>query len=91
MSLKTNVLAKTTKTPFSVDVGRADGVFIYDKQGKKYFDLISGIAVSNLGHQNPRVVEAIKNQVDKYLHVMVFGEYYQSPQVKLAEKINEIL
>lgn len=88
---KNNCLAQTSGTPFKIDVDRAEGVFIFDKSGKKYFDLISGIAVSNLGHGNPRIIEAIKSQVDKYLHVMVFGEFDQDPQLLLAKKLNEIL
>jgi acetylornithine/succinyldiaminopimelate/putrescine aminotransferase len=60
---------------------------MYDVHGKSYMDLISGIAVSNVGHRNPKVVEAIKHQVDQYMHLMVYGEYIQSPQVKLAEAL----
>jgi len=91
MNQKSSHLAKTTDTPFNIEVDNAEGVYIYDKQGNKYFDLISGIAVSNLGHNNLVINNAIKEQVDKYLHVMVFGEYSQDPQVELAEKLNEIL
>ena len=91
MNQQDDFLAKTTQTPFNIEVQSAEGVYIYDKQGNKYFDLISGIAVSNLGHQNPSIKKAIKEQVDKYLHVMVFGEYSQEPQLALAKKLNEIL
>jgi len=91
MNQKSSHLAKTTDTPFNIEVDNAEGVYIYDKQGNKYFDLISGIAVSNLGHNNLVINNAIKEQVDKYLHVMVFGEYSQDPQVELAEKLNKIL
>lgn len=62
-----------------------------DVEGKKYIDLISGIGVSNVGHRHPKVVEAIKNQVDHHLHVMVYGEFVQSPQVKLAEALAKTL
>ncbi len=65
----------------------AEGVYMTDVNGKKYIDLISGIGVSNVGHRHPRVVDAIKDQVDKHLHVMVYGEFVQSPQVKLAEAL----
>jgi acetylornithine/succinyldiaminopimelate/putrescine aminotransferase len=64
---------------------------MYDAQGKPYFDLISGIGVSNLGHSNPYVVNAIKDQLDKYMHLMVYGEYVQSPQVRFAEKLVSLL
>ena len=91
MKLQDNFLAKTTNTPFNIDIDRAEGIYIYDKEGKRYFDLISGIAVSNLGHNNLAINDAIKKQVDKYLHVMVFGEYSQIPQLELAAKLNSIL
>lgn len=64
---------------------------MYDQQGKGYIDLISGIGVSNLGHSNPYVINAIKEQVDKYMHLMVYGEYVQSAQVRFAEKLVSIL
>ncbi|HEU4719461.1 MAG TPA: aminotransferase class III-fold pyridoxal phosphate-dependent enzyme, partial [Bacteroidia bacterium] len=70
---------------------KAEGSHITDTEGKKYIDLISGISVSNVGHCHPKVVAAIKAQVDRYMHVMVYGEYIQSPQVKLAEKIASLL
>lgn len=64
---------------------------MYGANGKKYIDLISGIGVSNVGHRHPKVVSAVKNQVDKYMHLMVYGEYIQSPQVKLAEALASTL
>lgn len=64
---------------------------MYGPDGKKYIDLISGIGVSNVGHRHPKVVQAIKDQADKYLHLMVYGEFVQSPQVKLAEAICKTL
>jgi len=82
---------QTSPLPFLIEVERADGVFIYDKQGKKYTDLIAGVAVNNIGHRHPKVVEAIKNQVDKHLHVMVYGEFVQDAQVKFAQKLTSIL
>lgn len=82
---------QTSPFPFLIEVERADGVFIYDKQGKKYTDLIAGVAVNNIGHRHPKVVEAIKNQVDKHLHVMVYGEFVQDAQVKFAQKLTSIL
>jgi len=84
-------LAQTSDFPMLLEFVKADGIFLYDKEGKKYIDLISGIAVSNIGHHHPKVVEAIKNQVDNYMHLMVYGEYVQSPQVKLAERLVDLL
>lgn len=77
-------LAQTTTFPLMIEIEKAEGIYLYDTNGKKYADLISGISVSNLGHRHPKVVEAIKNQLDKYMHLMVYGEYIQLPQVKLA-------
>jgi acetylornithine/succinyldiaminopimelate/putrescine aminotransferase len=84
-------LAQTSDFPLAIEIEKAEGVFLYGKNGERYLDLISGIAVSNIGHRHPKVVEAIKNQVDKYLHLMVYGEYIQSPQVELANKITQTL
>ena len=84
-------LAKTSPYPFEIEVKNAEGIYIYDKNNTQYIDLISGIAVSNLGHQNEHVKSAIKNQVDKHLHVMVYGEYYQSIQNELSNKLCSIL
>lgn len=74
-----------------LEVASAEGIYINDIYGKTYIDFISGIAVSNTGHRHPKVVEAIKNQVDKYLHVMVYGEFIQGPQVLLAQAILDCL
>src|SRR5476651_1800736 len=83
--------AQTTDFPLLLEFERAEGIYMYDKQGKAYTDLISGIGVSNLGHSNPKVISAIKEQLDKYMHLMVYGEYVQTPQVKFAEKLVSIL
>src|ERR1700733_11616360 len=83
--------AQTTDFPLLLEFERAEGVYMYDAADKPYIDLISGIGVSNLGHSNPYVVNAIKQQVDKYMHLMVYGEYVQSPQVRFAEKLVAIL
>ena len=83
--------AQTTDFPLLLEFERAEGVYMYDKQGKAYVDLISGIGVSNLGHSNPYVVNAIKEQLDKYMHLMVYGEYVQTPQVRFAEKLISLL
>jgi acetylornithine/N-succinyldiaminopimelate aminotransferase len=79
--------AQTTDFPLLLEFERAEGVYMYDSEGKPYIDLISGIGVSNLGHSHPKVIEAIKQQVDKYMHLMVYGEYVQTPQVRFAEKL----
>jgi len=84
-------LAQTTPHPLAIDISHAEGTFIYDKSGKKYFDLVAGIAVCNLGHRHPKVIEAIKRQLDKYLHVMPYGELIQDPQVELAKVLANIL
>jgi len=83
--------AQTTNFPLLLEFERASGVYLYDKDNKPYIDLISGIGVSNTGHSHPQVIEAVKAQVDKYMHLMVYGEYVQSPQVKLAEKLVSLL
>ena len=84
-------LAPTSSFPIGLEIERAEGVFLFDKKGNKYFDLISGIAVSNTGHGRPEIRDAIKKQVDKNLHLMVYGEYIQSPQVLLAGKLTSLL
>lgn len=83
--------AQTTDFPLLLEFERAEGVYLYDKNGKAWLDLISGIGVSNLGHSNPYVINAIKEQVDKYMHLMVYGEYVQTPQVRFAEKLISLL
>jgi acetylornithine/succinyldiaminopimelate/putrescine aminotransferase len=83
--------AQTTNFPLLLEFERAEGVYMYDSKGKPYLDLISGIGVSSLGHGNPYVINAIKDQVDKYMHLMVYGEYVQTPQVRFAEKLASLL
>ena len=84
-------LGQTSVAPMMLEIVRAEGSYMYAPDGKKYLDLISGVCVSNTGHCHPKVVEAIKKQVDLYLHLMVYGEYIQNPQVKYAERLAEIL
>ena len=83
--------AQTTEMPLLIEVERAEGVYLYGPDGKKYMDLISGIGVSSLGHSHPKIIDAIKKQSEKYLHLMVYGEYVQSPQVLLAKKLASLL
>jgi acetylornithine/succinyldiaminopimelate/putrescine aminotransferase len=84
-------LAPTSDSPMGLNIERAEGVYMYSPEGKRYLDLIAGISVSNVGHRHPKVVNAIKNQVDKHLHLMVFGEYLQSPQVTFADALTSTL
>ncbi len=77
-------LAQTSPFPLALEISRAEGHYLYGVDGEKYLDLISGIGVSALGHRHPRVVSAVKDQLDKYMHLMVYGEFVQSPQVELA-------
>ena len=84
-------LGQTSSSPMMLEIEKAEGVFLYGPGGEKYLDLVSGVSVSNTGHRHPRVVEAIKTQTDLYLHLMVYGEIIQSPQVKYAEKITSLL
>jgi len=86
-----NLQAQTTPFPIGLEIERVEGLFIYDKTGKAYYDLVSGLAVTNIGHRHPKVITAIKKQLDIYLHVMPYGEFIQTPQLELAEKLNEIL
>src|SRR5688572_31756620 len=86
-----NHLAQTNPFPFLIPVERAEGIYLYTPDGKRYTDLISGIGVSVIGHRHPKVVKAIKDQLDKHLHVMVYGEYIQSTPNLLAEKITALL
>jgi len=80
-------LAPTSDSPIGLQIDRAEGVYMYDPKGKKYLDLIAGISVSNVGHRHPKVVQAIKDQADKHLHLMVYGEYVQSPQIQFADAL----
>ena len=84
-------LAQTSEAPLALEIQRAEGIFLFDVSGKSYLDLISGISVSNVGHRHPHVLRAINSQLELYLHLMVYGEYIQSPQVQLAQKLASIL
>lgn len=84
-------LAQTSPAPFLITIEKAEGVYLYEPGGKSYIDLISGIGVSNVGHRHPHVIQAIKDQLDKHLHVMVYGEYIQSSSNALAKKLAELL
>ncbi len=77
--------AQTTPHPLAIEISHANGCYIYDKNNKKYLDFIAGVSANTLGHNNKYISEAIKYQVDKYLHVMVYGEFIQKPQLDLCE------
>jgi acetylornithine/N-succinyldiaminopimelate aminotransferase len=84
-------LAQTSGSPLALEIVHADDCILTDASGKTYLDLIGGISVANIGHRHPAVVDAIKKQVDEYMHVMVYGEFVQSPQVKYAQALTEKL
>jgi len=84
-------LALPSQFPMGLEIERAEGIYMYAPGGKRYIDLVSGVCVNNLGHGHPAIVKAVKEQLDKYLHLMVYGEFIQSPQVKLAQKLVEFL
>ena len=85
-------VAQTSDFPLGLEIDRAEGVFLFEKNTQKaYIDLISGIGVSNVGHRHPRVLAAIQAQLDKYLHLMVYGEYVQTPQTQLAHALTQTL
>ena len=90
-SLFLNHVAQTSETPMMLEVERAEGIYIYSPDGKRYVDLIAGVSVSNLGHSHPRLVKAVQQQVEKYMHLMVYGEYIQSPQVRFAALLTSYL
>lgn len=76
--------AQTSPHPLALEIAKADGSYVYDINNKKYLDFIAGVSASTLGHNHPKVINAIKDQADKYLHVMVYGEFIQKPQVELS-------
>ena len=84
-------LALPSQFPMGLEIERAEGIYMYAPDGKQYIDLVSGVCVNNLGHAHPAIVNAVKEQLGKYLHLMVYGEFIQTPQVKLAQKLVEFL
>lgn len=84
-------VAQTSEMALGLEVKQTEGVFIFDVEDKRYFDLNSGISVSSLGHRHPEVVERVKSQLDKYLHTMVYGEHIQEPQTTYARMLTTIL
>jgi acetylornithine/N-succinyldiaminopimelate aminotransferase len=86
-----NHIGQTSPAPLALEIVKAEGSKLFDINGKKYIDLIAGISVCNVGHRHPKVVEAIKAQVDSYMHIMVYGELVETPQVAYAKKLTEHL
>jgi acetylornithine/N-succinyldiaminopimelate aminotransferase len=86
-----NYQGQTSPFPFLLEVDRAEGIFIFDKSGKAYMDMIAGVAVNNIGHNHPHVVKALKEQIDRHLHVMVYGEFVQDAQLNFARKLASLL
>lgn len=84
-------LGQTSEKPLMLEIEKAQGVYMYGPDGRKYMDLISGVAVNNTGHCHPRIVEAVNKQVSTYMHLMVYGEFIQSPQVRYACLLSSIL
>ena len=83
--------APTSLYPLGLEVERAEGSYIYDTQGKAYLDFVAGVSACTLGHCHPKVVKAIQEQVSKYMHVMVYGEYAQAPAVEFCKLLAENL
>lgn len=84
-------VAQTSPSPLSLEIVKAKGCKLYDKTGKEYIDLIAGISVCNVGHRHPKVVKAIKKQADNYLHLLVYGEMIETPQVQYAKLLTDHL
>ena len=84
-------LAQTSPKPIGLEVERASGVYIYDTEGKSYLDMIAGFSVCNIGHSHPKVIAAIEQQIKQYMHVIVYGEFIQAPQVQYAKALLSLL
>lgn len=83
--------AQTSTTPLLLEFVKAKGLYMYDESGQKYMDLIAGIGVSNVGHCHEAVVNAVKQQAEAYMHIMIYGEFVQSPQVNFAKALADVL
>lgn len=86
-----NHVAQTSPTPIALEIIKASGIKMWDVNGKEYVDLISGFSVCNIGHSHPEVVEAVKDQVDKYMHLIVYGEFIETPQIAYARLLTDHL
>ena len=84
-------VGQTSENPSMLEIEKANGIYLYDKDGKEYIDLISGVSVSNLGHSHPAIIDAVKTQAEKHMHLLVYGELIQSPQVEFAKLLSQQL
>lgn len=84
-------IAQTSPAPLALEIVKADCCSLFDAAGKEYIDLIGGISVANIGHRHPKVIEAIQKQLDAYLHIMVYGEFVETPQVQYAKLLTDHL
>ncbi len=86
-----NHVAQTSDAPIGLEMAKAEGIWLYDIAGKRYLDMISGFSVANIGHSHPKVVEAVQQQAAQYMHLIVYGEYIQQPQVAYATLLTQYL
>ena len=84
-------VAQTSSSPMGIEIARASGSVVIDRARRRYLDLLGGMGVANVGHRHPAVVEAVRRQADRYLHAMVYGEYVEEPQVRLAARLAQLL
>ncbi|ANI88989.1 aminotransferase class III [Arachidicoccus ginsenosidimutans] len=84
-------VAQTSPAPIGLEMVKAEGIYQFDVNGKKYVDLISGFSVCNIGHSNPKVIKAVQEQAEKYMHLIVYGEFIESPQVQYAKMLVDLL
>ena len=84
-SLFLNHIAQTSPSPMLIEIESAKGLYLYGPENESYMDLISGVNVSVLGHAHPEILKAVKDQIDHHMHVMVYGEFIQSPQVEICQ------
>lgn len=84
-------IAQTSDSPLALEIVKAEDTLLFDVNGKKYVDLIGGISVANTGHRHPKVIEAVRKQLDSYLHIMVYGEFVETPQVQYAQMLTDHL
>ena len=83
--------AQTTPNPLAMEISHAKGSYIYDTKGHAHLDFVAGISACSLGHCHPKVIKAVKNQLDKYMHVMVYGEFIQDPAVAYTKLLASLL
>src|ERR1044071_6056525 len=84
-------IAQTSSSPLALEIVKAEGCSLFDTNGKEFIDLIGGISVANVGHRHPKVIEAIQKQLEAYLHIMVYGEFIETPQVQYAKLLTDYL